>query len=354
LSSQQTIRTALIPGATGMVGRRLAEIVHSTPGWQAIGLARRPTKDAPFPIRAVDLMNAECCRNALGDLSGVTDIFYAARYDHTVSTREPVEENLSMLKSVMDAIEPAASGLQHVHLVHGTKYYGSHLGPFRTPAKEHHPRHEGPNWYHAQEDFIVERQRGRSWTWSTSRPHGICDIAPGVARSNARVVAVYAAICKAAGLPFHFPGTAASGNALYQCTDATLLARAILFMATHPQCANQSYNVINGDFFRWINLWPGFADYFGMKAAAPAGMKLPQFMADKGPVWNALVKAHGLAPNPLDKVTVWSYGDFIFGAEHDIMSDTIKLRRAGFHDAVDSAAMFIKLFDALRTERIVP
>ena len=99
-------------------------------------------------------------------------MLYCARYDHATAAKEPTGVNLAMLRNVLDAIEPVASGVQHVHLVHGSKYYGSDLGPFKTPAKESDPRIPVENWYYAQEDLAIERSRGKSWSWSASRPHG--------------------------------------------------------------------------------------------------------------------------------------------------------------------------------------
>jgi hypothetical protein len=50
-----------------------------------------------------------------------------------------VAPNVALLTNLMDAVEPAAEALQHVNLMHGTKWYGNHLGPFKTPAKETDP-----------------------------------------------------------------------------------------------------------------------------------------------------------------------------------------------------------------------
>jgi hypothetical protein len=37
-----------------------------------------------------------------------------------------------------------------------------------------------------------------------------------------------------------------------------------------------------------------------------------------------------------------------------VMFDTSKFRQFGFHDAVASTAMFLRLFDRFRRERIIP
>jgi hypothetical protein len=40
--------------------------------------------------------------------------------------------------------------LERVVLVTGANYYGSHLGPYRTPCEESDPRHAGDNYYFHQ------------------------------------------------------------------------------------------------------------------------------------------------------------------------------------------------------------
>jgi hypothetical protein len=75
-------------------------------------------------------------------------------------------------------------------------------------------------------------------------------------------IAVYANVCKVLGLPLSFPGKPGAYTALYQCTDAALLAKAVAWMATDPKCANQAFNITNSDLIRWQNLWPRFASFF--------------------------------------------------------------------------------------------
>src|SRR6516162_6065401 len=81
-------------------------------------------------------------------------------------------------RNALDAAEAASPLLEHVHLVQGTKWYGMHLGNFKTPARENDPRHLPPNFYYNQQDLIIERQEGKQWTWSASRPYFLIDFAP--------------------------------------------------------------------------------------------------------------------------------------------------------------------------------
>ena len=351
-----TQNVALISGATGVVGHRLATHLARQPDWQVIALSRRLPGAAVDGVRyvAVDLTNREATRESLADLAGVSHLFHAARFDHATDRPEPADVNAAMLVHLLDVLEAPRHQLRHVHLVQGSKYYGSHLGPYRTPAREDDPRSVASNFYYLQEDTCIARCGSAGWTWSASRPHAICDRAPGIARSLSMVIAVYAAICRELGLPLSFPGTPENFNAVYQCTDAAHLAKAIQWMAVSPQCANQAFNITNGDFIRWCNLWPGIARSFGLEPGGVRTISLARTMADKGPVWDRVVARYGLRPTPFGAAALWSYADFIFTPHWDMMSDTTRARRLGFTDVVDTEAMLHGLWRTFRAERIIP
>lgn len=48
-----------------------------------------------------------------------------------------------------------------------------------------------------------------------------------------------------------FPGGPATYDCVCEVCDADLLADAMLHCATTPACANQAFNISNGDTFRW-------------------------------------------------------------------------------------------------------
>lgn len=357
ISDMDAGNKAIVTGVTGVIGRSLAQYLSSQENWTVIGLSRRKTDLADVPGRfqhiQIDLLNASECRDKLRGVQGITHIFHAAYVDRPTMA-ERVPPNMAILVNVVDTIEPFSETLRHIHILQGTKYYGNHLGPFKTPAKETDPRHMPPNFYYDQEDFIRERQSGRSWTWSASRPHGVCGFAVGNPMNLTMVVAVYAAISKQLGLPLCFPGTPGNYNAIYQCTDAEHLSKAIVWMAVEPQCANEAFNITNGDFIRWGNLWPKLAAYFGMELGSQRHITLSDMMADKGPVWDRIVKKYGLKPYRYEEIVSWEFGDFVFTPEFDIMSDMTKARQYGFCEVVDTEKMFFRLFDQFRKNRIIP
>ena len=257
-----------------------------------------------------------------------------------------------MLVNSVSAIERAAPGLQRVVLVTGTKYYGSHLGAFKTPAREDDPRHAGANYYFDQIDWLTAFQKGKRWNWVELRPQTLCGFAPGTAMSIVPVIAVYAAMMKELGRPLAFPGTA--WESLYQVTESSHLADAVLWAATEPRCANQAYNITNGDYFRWRDLWPKIAAAFGMPAAGPQPLSLVEFMQDKAALWDRMAKKHGLKPYRFDEVVAWPFGDYVFNCNWDVMTNVTKCRQHGFHEIVDSEEMFVRLLARFREERIVP
>ena len=347
-------RTAVVVGALGVIGRYIVEKLAALPGWQVVGLSRRKGKDRDrVRYLSVDLLNMK--RGALAGLKDATHVFYAAFQPSAGAAAgyaANIAPNRDMLVNAVSAIDRASSVLERVVLVTGTKYYGSHLGPYRTPAREDDPRHDGPNYYFDQIDWLTGFQRGKRWSWTELRPQTLCGFAPGTAMSIVPVIAVYASILKELGLPLAFPG--AAWNSLYQVTDSAHFANAALWAATEKRCANQAYNITNGDCFRWSRLWPKIAGAFGMAHAGPAPLSLAGFMADKAPLWEAMVKKHGLQPYRFEEVVAWPFGDYVFNCNWDVMSNLTKSRQHGFHDAVDSEEMFVRLLRRFREERIVP
>lgn len=347
-------KTALVVGAHGVIGGNLTAHLGASGEWDIIGLSRRGGP-ASGRIRhvAVDLLDRERTVAELADLAAVTHIFYAA-YQDRPSWTELVGPNLAMLTNVLDAVEPIAKGLQHISLMQGYKVYGAHLGPFATPAREDDPPHMPPEFNVDQQSLLERRQRGSNWTWSALRPSVVAGIGLGNPMNLAMVIAVYASISKELGIPLRFPGRPGAYDALIEMTDADLLAKATIWAATNPAAANQAYNITNGDMFRWSSMWPKIAAFFDVAVAPPLRLSLIDVMADKETLWQEMVKSHGLLPTPYSDVSSWPFGDFVFGWDYDVISDSSKARRAGFHEYVQTQDMFLKIFRDLRDRRLIP
>lgn len=355
----QPDQTALVVGAQGVIGRNLADHLVALGDWTVIGLSRRGGTDgARLRHVAVDLLDAADARAKLGGLSEVTHVFYAAYQDRPAqgasSWSALVAPNLAMLKNTIDAIEPAAPGLRHVSLMQGYKVYGAHLGPFKTPARESDPPHMPPEFNVDQQQCLERRQQGKTWSWSALRPAVVGGFALGNPMNLAVAIAVYASIAKELGLPLRFPGKPGAYDALLEMTDAGLLARASVWAATAPAAANQAFNINNGDLFRWSELWPKLAAWFDLDVAPPLPMALADVMADKAPLWQAMTERHGLAGHSYAAVSAWGFADFVFSWDYDMFADGSKARRAGFHEHVETEAMFYRIFDDLRRRRVIP
>lgn len=348
------MRTAVVVGAQGVIGRYLVDELRRQGDWRIVGLSRRqPEEDNGAENISVDLLDRADAERKLTHLTDATHVFYCA-FQARPTWAEHGAPNLAMLVNSVEPIETASRRLEHVHLVEGNKIYGSHLGPFRTPAKETDPPHMLPNFYWDQEQWLRAAQQGKPWSFSVLRPHTVCGFALGNPMNIMMVIAVYAAISKELGLPLRFPGTPGAWRAVYQVTDSNLLAKAMTFCATAPDARNEVFNVTNGDYFRWCNVWPKIAAAFEMTWDEPQTIRLTEFMADKAPLWNAMRERHGLQPYAYADLAAWPFGDYVFATDWDVMTSTIKLRKAGFHDCDDSEEMIVRMLREFRARRIVP
>jgi nucleoside-diphosphate-sugar epimerase len=347
-------KTALVVGARGVIGGNLIDHLENIGGWNIIGLSRRGGTDRGGVRHvSVDLLDREGTAERMRGLTEVTHIFYAAYQDRS-SWAELVTPNLAMVTNVVDAIEPVAPGLEHISLMQGYKVYGAHLGPFATPAREDDPPHMPPEFNVDQQQFLERRQAGTSWSWSALRPSVVAGVGLGNPMNLAMVIAVYASMSKELGIPLRFPGKPGAYTSLIEMTDADLLAKATIWAATNPGSQNQAYNITNGDLFRWSSMWPKIAAFFDLDVAPPLQLTLTDVMADKTSLWDEMTRRHQLEPTPYSDVSSWQFGDFVFGWDYDVIADTSKSRRAGFHEYADTETMFLRIFQNLRDQRLIP
>ena len=349
-------KIALIAGATGAIGGALAAHLAGLEGWRVVGLCRKP---AAKPLAGVGYVHADmgdeaACRDALRDHGDITHLFYCGRADHDDRKRENVEGNLAMLRNVVTAAEAAAPTLGHVHLVQGGKYYGVHVGPFPTPAREDDPRCVVSNFYYVQEDFLRQTSKKSRWRWSASRPNTLLHFSPDNPRNLVCSLGVYAAVSRELGCALDFPGPEAAFESLTDMTSTDLLSRAITWMATDERAADQAFNIANGDLVRWSRFWPKLADAFDMPLGTVRPLKLADAMADKEEAWQSIVERHGLVNQPLSLVATWEYVDGTLARTWDEIMSLNKARAFGFFDAVDSEADFFRILQCYRDAKVLP
>jgi nucleoside-diphosphate-sugar epimerase len=350
-------RSALVIGATGVTGTPLTEELLAA-GWPVHAVSRRsPMLRAGLDRSrlhhvAVDLADAPACRERIGRLEEVTHLFYCG------NAPEPALR-LQLMRNVLDAVEQGSPRLENVHLMQGTKYYGCHLGAFKVPARETDPRVPGADFYYGEEDFVRSRARGKRWTWTAVRPHAVCGYARGNPLNLAVALGIYGSLKRARGEPLAFPATAACFESRFNVVDSELLARAAIWCSTTPGCGNEAFNINNGDVFRWKAIWPALAAFFELEPAGPQARSLPAFLAEHEGAWRDLTRTHGLVALPYERIAAWVQGDYRapstrFACEYDVVSDLAKARSRGFSETADSARMFLRLFERLRAERVIP
>jgi nucleoside-diphosphate-sugar epimerase len=347
-------KKALIVGALGVAGKGLLDHLLRLDDWETVALSRRPVgADYNVPSISVDLLDAAQCEERLPTLTDITHVFYVAYAPRATHAAE-VEPNLRMLQNLMGVLDRTAPNLQHVSLMQGTKAYGAHLGPYKTPARETDPRIISPLFYFPQQDYLTELAAKRPWGWSVMRPRSIWGFSIGSTMNMITALGVYAAISKELDLPLCFPGTEGGYKRIDQAVDTVQLAKASVWAATQPHCAGEIFNVSNGGLFRWEHMWPQIADALGMRTGPIRDVKLVEAMADKSELWSRMVAKYDLRPIPFDQLVDWSFADFQWRMNYDHISDTTKLFRAGFTEMVDDEEMMVRMIRQMQEQRVLP
>ena len=117
---------------------------------------------------------------------------------------------------------------------------------------------------------------------------------------------------------------------------------------------NEVFNITNGDYFRWTNVWDSLAAFFDLPSAGPANIKLMETMTDDGELWRRIAEKRLLVESKLDAMVSWRFADYVFGTTWDVMSDRVKIRKCGFWDYIDTEMMLLDRLQQLRTLKIIP
>ena len=353
-------KIALVVGASGIIGSNLARELLAT-GWITYGLSRNPKADLPglLPV-AADLLDPASLEAALAEVAP-THVFISS-WMRNDTEAENIRVNGALVRNVLATLAPKQS-VRHVALVTGLKHY---LGPFEsyakgglplpTPFREEQPRLDIENFYYAQEDEVYAAAERDGFTWSIHRPHTIIGQAVGNLMNMGTTLAAYASICKETGRPFRWPGSEAQWNGLSDVTDARIIAKHLVWASTTEAAANEAFNIVNGDYFRWSWLWPRLAAWFGIEAAGFDGTMHPleAEMADDAPIWRDLAARQQLAESDLSRLASPWHTDLDLGRPLEVMTDMTKSRKLGFLEFQPTEDSFFDLFTQLRAERLIP
>jgi nucleoside-diphosphate-sugar epimerase len=358
-------KVVLVAGASGLVGYAAMKHFAGDPRCDVIAVSRR-RPDQTFGARfvAADLSDRQACAEIFSALGQVTHVIYAAlheRPDLIAGWREAEQISINdrMLRNLLEPLEKAAANLAHICLLQGTKAYGVHVRPMKIPAREGRSElREVPNFYWNQEAFLHEKQRGKNWHYTIFRPVLIVGYSQGSAMNVVPAIGAYAAILKDAGQPLHFPG---GPPRVAQAIDADVLARCMAWAGEAAVARNETFNVANGDVYCWHNIWPAIAEAFGMAPGDWLPRSLQSDILPREREWQQIRDKFSLVSPDLRSFVGLSfqYVDYQlgFGRTEPIppsFSSTIKLMQAGFHEVMDTEAMFVKWVRAFQDKRLLP
>jgi nucleoside-diphosphate-sugar epimerase len=352
-------KEALIVGISGVIGRALAQKLMQE-GWKVSGLSRgRGAVPEGCTRLTADLTDPQAVNTALAGIK--PDALFFSVWSRQANEKENIRVNGAMVKNVIEALGDRLNGA-HVALVTGLKHY---LGPFEaygkgavpvTPFREEQGRQPVDNFYYAQEDEIFAGAEKYGYRWSVHRPHTIIGYAVGNAMNMGLTLAVYATLCREKGWPFIFPGSPEQWHGVSDVTDANLLAEQLAWAAQSPNAANEDFNAVNGDVFRWNWLWPRLAAYFGIESGGnpQTMMPLEGRMQEAAAAWREIAARYSLAEPDINRLASWWHTDADLGRPMEAFTDMSKSRKAGFTGYRATLDSFTHLFDTLKAEKIIP
>ena len=400
------MKTVLILGATGSVGRSLVDYFAAQADTKVIAVSRRiQQRDMPEGVQAiaVDLLDARAVHDALAPLT-VTHMVYAVRIEGggdtdtlphpktvhrqlammkpwlgllrripplwkamlrqvaTVSyATDPEGWYLSMLDNALDALAQSPQQLEQVSLITGGKYAGVHLGPYfhpgwQLPIREEDPRPNGPNFYFDLIDRLAERSGPEGFRYADFRPHFVIGFGAGSPSSLVTALAVYAAAHKHQGLPLRFPGPELAFTIQQEFSDIRLLGALIHHVMDRTELSGEGYHSVNGTPASWADVWPSIAAYFDMEwELIPDGFSLVPYLKEVMGVWPELVEHHGLQPYQWkDLIGIDFFGRVMALPAWPVEYSTEKVRSIGFHQTMDHGEMFRYYFDRLKQDGVIP
>ncbi|MFS2222591.1 hypothetical protein [Pantoea sp. B65] len=157
---------------------------------------------------------------------------------------------------------------------------------------------------------------------------------------------------RADGAAFRFPGSAdVYQRRLAQFTDARVLARASLWAALSDKARGEAFNCVSPP-FRWNRIWQKVAARFSLETGTPVPFSLATHMPALAPVWQRI--SSGLLQPDYARAVNWQFGDFVFGADFDVISDITKIQLAGFTETCDPAKALIAAIETQIAAGVIP
>jgi len=171
-------------------------------------------------------------------------------------------------------------------------------------------------------------------------------------------LAVYASVLKKLNMPLIFPGNEKHFHALREVTDARQLAVFSRWLSDHEHTHGHAFNVNTGDWYRFAQMWPKIAAYYGMEwqLASHFPFDLEKFMSQPKmkDAWKELVQEHGLRTAEMEKIATWSFLQQTIQREWDDMTLVNKAIEFGYMPIQDTEKLFYDTFDQLALAKYAP
>jgi nucleoside-diphosphate-sugar epimerase len=373
-------KTALITGANGISGTAILEylVEHTAKQeWDIIVTSRSPFKttvnDPRVKFIALDYTkDVDTLAEQMKDICAPVTHAYFCSYVHMDDFAELNAANAALFENFLDSLEKVASSLQNVTLQTGGKYYNVHLMPVPSPAREDEERRNGPmdNFYFPQEDKLAAAQKGKPWSWNVIRPEAIIgSTSKPNGMNEALTIAMYFLMCRELGTDAPMPTNQRYWEGTDDVSYGPLIADLTFYVSTNPHCANEAFNMVNGDYFTWRYMWPRLAAYFGAKASSDQSFSKPrpkegelqldhsflEWSGDKRQVWEDLCDKKVV---PSAKVTfdfgTWAFQDWVFQRTWSATLSMSKARQYGWAGYKDSYDCFVETFDKFKKFGLIP
>ncbi|XP_043713730.1 (S)-8-oxocitronellyl enol synthase CYC2-like [Telopea speciosissima] len=364
------LNVALIFGVTGIVGKELARTLATRVGWKVYGIARKADElqipSSNYQFISCDLLDPIQTTEKVSLLEDVTHVYWitwASQYP--LDSPECCEQNKAMMSNTLNAILPKAKALKHVSLQTGGKHYLSLTSPFNSKPilyYEDSPRvDQGHNFYYILEDLLMEKLEGKV-AWSVHRPGLLIGISDRTYYNFIGGLCVYASICKYLNIPFLFGGSKECWEEVYiDGADARLVAEQHIWASTNENVSStkgQAFNVTNGPSFTWKEIWPAIGNKFGVKLIKEEmfspDLRFLEFMADKGSIWEEIVKKEGLRQTKMEDLANWPFMDILFRCSHKMLLSSDKANKLGFTMTYQTLESILYWIDCMREERFIP
>jgi nucleoside-diphosphate-sugar epimerase len=374
-------KVAFITGGNGITGSAILEYLvskTSSSEWSRfIVTSRSPFKtlvqDPRITFIALDFSeDSETLASKMrSECEGVTHAYFSS-YIHRDDFAELNIANCALFENFLHALLAVAPNLENCTLQTGGKYYNVHLGPVESPAREETPRLKASidNFYFPQEDALIAAQKGQKWSWNVIRPEAIIGhTSKPNGMNSALTFALYLMVCKELGNEARMPTNQIYWAGYDDASDARLIADLTIYASTNSKCANEAFNVANGDYFTWKYMWPRLAAYFGANATsdqvftkpvpeigtAQLDLSLAEWAKDKREVWDRICDKFGA---PKAKATwdagTWAYQDWVFQRTWSATLSINKARQYGWTGHMDSFKSYTDAFKQFEAMGQIP